>query len=155
MNLAPLAQSTDKQVLFARLGLNEQIHKILLSEAQSARDALSQDPQNLTDQSRVNQLVQAPYKWDELSETAKHRAILTVVENAPPHTRYYYAMGRYQTNVNEENWVARWYLWHSFRYRDNRDTRSRATAGSSVSDYRGGSAGGAGGYFDPIHNTYR
>jgi hypothetical protein len=30
MNSAPLAQSADKQVLFARLGLNEQIHKILL-----------------------------------------------------------------------------------------------------------------------------
>ncbi|CAN9132475.1 unnamed protein product [Alternaria sp. RS040] len=25
-------------------------------------------------------------------------------------------MGRYWTQVNEENWVARWYLWHSFRY---------------------------------------
>lgn len=30
MNSAPLAQSADKQVLFARLGLNEHIHKILL-----------------------------------------------------------------------------------------------------------------------------
>jgi hypothetical protein len=30
MSSAPLAQSADKQVLFARLGLTEQIHKILL-----------------------------------------------------------------------------------------------------------------------------
>jgi hypothetical protein len=58
-----------------------------------------------------------PYKWDELSETAKHREILTIVHNATTHTRPYYAMGRYQTSVNEENWVARWYLWHTFRYR--------------------------------------
>lgn len=30
MSTVPLAQSADKQVLFARLGLNEQIHKLLL-----------------------------------------------------------------------------------------------------------------------------
>lgn len=28
--LSPLAQSADKQLLFARLGLNEQVHKLLL-----------------------------------------------------------------------------------------------------------------------------
>ena len=61
--------------------------------------------------------MRAPYKWDEISETAKHWEILTVVNNAGPHTRPYYNLGRYMTNVNEENWVARWYLWHSFRYR--------------------------------------
>lgn len=30
MNLAPLAQSADKKELFARLGINEQIHRDLL-----------------------------------------------------------------------------------------------------------------------------
>jgi len=40
-----------------------------------------------------------------------------VVRNASDETRKCYDMGRYQTMVNEENWVARWYLWHSFRYR--------------------------------------
>jgi hypothetical protein len=30
MSSLPLAQSADKQVLFARLGLNEQVHKMLL-----------------------------------------------------------------------------------------------------------------------------
>lgn len=63
-------------------------------------------------------------------------------------------MGRYMTNVNEENWVARWYLWHSFRYRfvktifikeplltirdsDNRDNRTRGTANSNNQPYSG------------------
>ncbi|KAF2036619.1 hypothetical protein EK21DRAFT_52170 [Setomelanomma holmii] len=116
MGSVPLAQSADKQVLFQRLGLTEQTHKLLLQEAQSARDSLSRNPLNLTDRSAVNP-PRTPYKWDEISETAKHREILTVVNNAPPHTKYYYELGRYQTNVAEENWVARWYLWHSFRYR--------------------------------------
>lgn len=86
-------------------------------EAQGARDRLSRDAQNLTDQSRTDSSVTAPYKWDEISETAKHAGILTLVNHAGPQTRPYYEMGRYMTNVNEENWVARWYLWHSFRYR--------------------------------------
>ncbi|KAH7350491.1 hypothetical protein BKA66DRAFT_430927 [Pyrenochaeta sp. MPI-SDFR-AT-0127] len=117
MSLGPLAQSADKQVLFARLGLNEQVHKLLLLEAQAARDSLSINPLNLTDQSRTNPSVGTPYKWDEISETAKHTQILTIVNNARPETRPYYHLGRYMTSVNEENWVARWYLWHSFRYR--------------------------------------
>ena len=131
----PLAQSADKSILFARLGLTEQAHKLLLvskrlmlgishysdqhlqGEAQAARDRLSKDERNLTEQSRANSSVTAPFKWDEISETAKHVEILTIVTNAGPQTRPYYEMGRYMTNVNEENWVARWYLWHSFRYR--------------------------------------
>lgn len=161
MSSVPLAQSADKQVLFARLGLNEQIHKLLLQEAQRARDSLSRNPNNLTDQSRANPSTRTPYKWDEISETAKHREILKLVELAPAHTKYYYAIGRYQTNVNEENWVARWYLWHSFRYRDNRDTRSRTMmepAGPRFGEgppasYGPGSGGGV--YWDPVHNAYR
>jgi hypothetical protein len=137
--LGPLAQSADKQLLFSRLGLNEQVHKLLLvschvelqkcstdtatlqGEAQAARDRLSRNQVNLTDQSRADPSVTAPYKWDEISETAKHYEILTVVNNAGPQTRPYYGMGRYTTNVSEENWVARWYLWHSFRYRSVED----------------------------------
>ncbi|KAH7396707.1 hypothetical protein DE146DRAFT_756413 [Phaeosphaeria sp. MPI-PUGE-AT-0046c] len=161
MSSLPLAQSADKQVLFARLGLNEQIHKILLQEAQQARDSLSRNPINLTDQSRANPSTRTPYKWDEISETAKHREILTLVNNARPPTNYYYAMGRYQTNVAEENWVARWYLWHSFRYRDNRDTRSRTATGNGGSGHGRdpprpyGNGGGGGMFWDPVHNTYR
>lgn len=78
---------------------------------------MSINPLNLTDQSKSNPSVEMPYKWDEISETAKHNQILTIVNNARPETRPYYQAGRYITNVNEENWVARWYLWHSFRYR--------------------------------------
>ncbi|XPS69584.1 hypothetical protein M3J09_001851 [Ascochyta lentis] len=135
--LSPLAQSADKQLLFSRLGLNEQVHKLLLGEAQAARDRLSRNQINLTDQSRADPSVTAPYKWDEISETAKHYEILTVVNNAGPQTKPYYGMGRYTTNVSEENWVARWYLWHSFRYRDNRDHRARTGASSSSQTYGG------------------
>jgi hypothetical protein len=100
----------------------------LQGEAQAARDRLSRDERNLTEQSRANPSVTAPFKWDEISETAKHTEILTIVNNAGPQTRSYYEVGRYLTNVNEENWVARWYLWHSFRYRFVSSILSTATA---------------------------
>ncbi|CAN9084252.1 unnamed protein product [Alternaria alternata] len=58
-------------------------------------------------------------------------------------------MGRYWTQVNEENWVARWYLWHSFRYRDNRP-RERAAPGGV-----GSNNGGTQLYYDPARDYYR
>jgi hypothetical protein len=83
----------------------------------AARDELSKNPCNLTEQSRRDPSVLKPYRWDELSETAKHLYTLMIVHNACAETKPYYDMGRYSTQVNEENWVAKWYLWHSFRYR--------------------------------------
>ncbi|PSN60901.1 hypothetical protein BS50DRAFT_578714 [Corynespora cassiicola Philippines] len=150
MAQSPLAQSADKAVLFARLGLTEQVHRLLLQEASSGRDRLSRDPANLTEQSARAGLTQ-PYKWDELSETAKHREILYIAENSGVYTKAYYVAGSYRTNVNEENWVARWYLWHSFRYRDNKDARSRSTATTSAPAQQGTGAP----YYDPVHGTYR
>ncbi|KAF1952519.1 hypothetical protein CC80DRAFT_377541, partial [Byssothecium circinans] len=67
-----------------------------------------------------NQRPQTPYKWDELQETARHAEILNIVATAGRYTRPYYAMGRYVRGSEQENWVAQWFLWHCFRYRDNR-----------------------------------
>ena len=78
---------------------------------------MSENPFSLTPQSRANPAIVKPYKWDEISETAKHQEVLRMVACAQPQTAYYYHYGRYTTNVSEENWVARWYLWHAFRYR--------------------------------------
>ncbi|KAF2248005.1 hypothetical protein BU26DRAFT_595821 [Trematosphaeria pertusa] len=131
MSLPPLAQSESKQALFARLGLTgpngDEIHRMLLQEATRGRDRLSQDFGSLTLESQRNRYIQTPYKWDELSETAKHKEIRSIVGAAGAYTQPYYMMGEYG-RVEKENWVARWYLWHSFRYRDNRDTRGRAAA---------------------------
>jgi len=93
--------------------------------------------------------VAEPYRWDEISETAKHSEILKIVRDACAETRPYYDMGRYWTQVNEENWVARWYLWHSFRYRDNRP-RERAAPGGV-----GSNNGGTQLYYDPARDYYR
>ncbi|KAF1977496.1 hypothetical protein BU23DRAFT_412614, partial [Bimuria novae-zelandiae CBS 107.79] len=64
--------------------------------------------------------VQPPYRWDDLQETARHKEVFTIVNTASVLTRPYYARGRWMSAV-EENWVAMWFLWHSFRFRDNRN----------------------------------
>ncbi|EMD68239.1 hypothetical protein COCSADRAFT_33187 [Bipolaris sorokiniana ND90Pr] len=149
MSMPPLPQSADKSAICARLGLSDRIHKLLLKEAEIARDALSSNPYNLTDQSKTDPSVCEPYRWDEISETAKHSCVLTVVRDACPETRPYYYMGCYRTAVNEENWVARWYLWHSFRYRDNRPRDRNANNNSSSS------RGGTHLYYDPARDHFR
>lgn len=55
----------------------------------------------------------------------------------------YYYMGRW-TAAEEENWVAEWFLWHSFRFRDNRNNQaaSRHLAGGHTSVGRGPVRGG-------------
>lgn len=98
-------------------------------EAALGRDRLSTNPANLTPQSKGDARVQQPYRWDQLSETAKHQEILYIANVSSAYTRPYFDKGRYSTHVNEENWVARWFLWHSFRYRDNRDNKAQANGG--------------------------
>ena len=61
-----------------------------------------------------------PYQWDHISEAAKRRQMQIVVHDANPITKVYYKAGEYNSNAGEENWVFRWYLWHSFRFRDNK-----------------------------------
>jgi len=152
----PPAMSSSKADVMMRLGLSgsygEQVYKMMLvsidpttlaniyllviqKEAAKGRDRVSNDYNNLTDHSQRDATIQAPYKWDELKETAKHKEILYIAEYAGPSTRPYFQMGRYRTNVEEENWVAQWFLWHCFRYRDN---RPKAAAGGGGSNNHGG-----------------
>ncbi|KAF2264664.1 hypothetical protein CC78DRAFT_568140 [Lojkania enalia] len=117
MALQPLVQSTEKKVVMQRLGLNEQYYKMLLQEANEVRDRMSQIPANLAPN---REGARRPYQWNDLSETAKHREIIALSRTNNPYTRPYYDLGWHYNTVAEENWVARWFLWRSFRYRDNR-----------------------------------
>lgn len=132
---------------------------------------MSNDPKNLTEYSRAqkNPPAQRPYRWDELSETARHNEILLIVRQAAASTQPYYAMGYYK-RATEENWVAQWFLWHCFRYRDNRPRPAVVNSGHayggegklslgtlrkdlSTRDLR--CVGGPTQYFDPVYDRFR
>lgn len=62
---------------------------------------------------------------------------MNIVARARPETQRFYQMGQYGTTV-VDNWVADWFLWHSFRFRDNRTTaanhaNSKQASASSTS----------------------
>lgn len=72
--------------------------------------------------------VQPPYSVSQITETAMHRELLSIYENAGPETRPYYDLAHDTDPVAQENWVCRWVLWHVFRNRDQRKkSRSRAS----------------------------
>lgn len=102
-----------------------------------SRDRLSYNPDNLSENSRADPRTQAPYRWDQLTETAIHREILAIASTDNATTRHFYNKGRW-TDTVEENWVVRWYLWHSFRYRDNRERPNGQQTGHAVSTAYGG-----------------
>ncbi|KAL5400919.1 hypothetical protein PMIN03_011972 [Paraphaeosphaeria minitans] len=124
MGKSPFAKSSPKTALIERVGLyspnGDSIYRLLYNEAEQGRDRLSGDYNSLTKIS-MKEGARAPYKWDDLSETARHREILNIVRTASVYTRPYYQLGRWMT-TEEENWVAEWFLWHSFRFRDNRNS---------------------------------
>jgi hypothetical protein len=55
-----------------------------------------------------------PYKWDEISDTAKDKKCLEMAEKAPQELVQYYQIGTYRNQAARGNWVARCYLWHNF-----------------------------------------
>ncbi|KAF2652657.1 hypothetical protein K491DRAFT_604424, partial [Lophiostoma macrostomum CBS 122681] len=77
-----------------------------------------------------------PYRFDELSETVIHTQVLSICHSSQDETKRFYMMGQGfqqlgQGTVQEDNWVVLWFLWHSFRYRDNRES------GASNGAYQG------------------
>ncbi|KAH7135956.1 hypothetical protein B0J11DRAFT_576511 [Dendryphion nanum] len=149
MSTHPLAQSADRASLWKRLGHVKDMdywHKHMLAEASAGRDRLSNDPSNLAPHLQGNPNIRAPYRWDEISETEKHREILRIVHTAEKGPKYFYDKGKYFDTV-EENWVVRWFLWHSFRYRDNRDRTI-----TPLSHEAGGCSREM---FDPVYDGYR
>ena len=133
--------SASKANVLERLGLSgsygESVYRLMLvrihatvherlslptikDEAGRGRDRVSSDFNNLTSHSQSSPMIQPPYKWDQLTETARHREILNIAARASDYTKPYFQKGSYRTSVAEENWVAQWFMWHCFRYRDNR-----------------------------------
>jgi hypothetical protein len=80
---------------------------------------LSSDPDKLSKYASAFPAIKKPYKWGEISDTGKWNKTLEMVDNATADLKEYYNLGEYKTEVVRENWVAKFYLWRSFRYRDN------------------------------------
>lgn len=95
---------------------------------------MTASPESLAPQFRDDPKVEPPYSNAQISESAIHREIIRIYDNARRETREIYDLGRDTERVEEENWIIRWMLWHVFRYRDNRNRNRRAASPNDPSD---------------------
>ena len=95
---------------------------------------MTASPESLAPQYRDDPKVEPPYSNAQISESAIHREIIRIYQNARRETKEIYDLGRDTERVEEENWIIRWMLWHVFRYRDNRNRNRRAPSPNDPSD---------------------
>ncbi|KAJ4286500.1 hypothetical protein N0V90_013200 [Kalmusia sp. IMI 367209] len=122
---SPFAKSNSKASLMRELDLSgvegERIYNLLKKDAECGRDGLSHNFEALTDLSKLRNVLM-PFRWDDLQETYRYNERMAMVQRATCETQAYYQQGVWETSVLQDNWVADWFLWHSFRFRDNRKT---------------------------------
>ncbi len=99
---------------------------------------MTASPDSLAPQFRDDPKVEPPYSNAQISETAIHREIIRIYQNARRETREVYDLGHDPDRLEEDNWIIRWMLWHVFRYRDNRNRNRRATSPSEEPEGGGG-----------------
>jgi hypothetical protein len=62
-----------------------------------------------------------PYDWSDMVEKAKDEAMRRIAKSSDPSTSYYWNLGATSSEDDCANWIARWFLYHKFRYRDGRN----------------------------------
>lgn len=60
-----------------------------------------------------------PYDYSDIVEKSKDEAMRQIARGGDEHTSYYWSLA---TETDDcPNWIARWFLYHKFRYRDGRN----------------------------------
>lgn len=127
-----LSPSSKRSDLFRELQFvegdrtHEHIYSCMMAEALQARRHLDSDPSHLAP-SLEGTHVSPPFQYSQLMETSIHVEILAMVRDASPVTQATFQRGVYRKGDNEENWIARWCLWHAFR--NSRSTSSGGAQG--------------------------
>lgn len=62
-----------------------------------------------------------PYDWSDIESYPKDQAMARLASGGSEETRIYWLMGEDYRDPYAPNWVARWFLYHKFRYRDGRN----------------------------------
>lgn len=76
-----------------------------------------------------------PYDWSDILEKSKDEAMERISNGGDQHTSYYWNLAKPTEDC--PNWIARWFLYHKFRYRDGRN-RNAARGESSRSSGKSG-----------------
>ncbi|KAN0090470.1 hypothetical protein V8E51_019049, partial [Hyaloscypha variabilis] len=69
-----------------------------------------------------------PFDWSDIKEGSKDEAMRRIAQSGNSHTQWYW---RLATETDDcPNWIARWFLYHKFRYRDGRNRNPTKSSGS-------------------------
>jgi len=95
-----------------------------------------------------------PYDWSDISERSKDEAIGYIVGQASYETSGYWALA--EPTAGCENWIAKWFLYHKFRYRDGRSRQTAKTEKKSRSHHKKPKDTDAGGSWHAVqhHDPY-
>ncbi|RDL41136.1 uncharacterized protein BP5553_01115 [Venustampulla echinocandica] len=126
--LLPLAMSQRKEELMTHLNLAPTTYSMMAKETDDVYKWLTQDKRHL----KHNGKQQPPYDWSDINEKAKDEAMIHLSRSGNAHTSYYWNLA---APGDCPNWIARWFLYHKFRYRDGRNKNSAKTDGDQSSHW--------------------
>ncbi|KAH7346895.1 hypothetical protein BKA65DRAFT_382883, partial [Rhexocercosporidium sp. MPI-PUGE-AT-0058] len=113
--LAPIAMSQTKEDLLKHLNLPAETYALMAKETDVIYNWLISHKSHL----KENGKRKPPYDWSDIQERAKDDAMAMIVQGGGQYTEYFWKIGA--TEDNNPNWVAKWFLYHKFRYRDGRN----------------------------------
>ncbi|KAF7938893.1 uncharacterized protein EAE98_001230 [Botrytis deweyae] len=119
-DLGPLAMSQTKDDLVKHLNISAETYTLMAKETDVVYRWLISEKCHL----KGNCKGKPPYDWSDIVERSKDEAMKLIVQNGTDQTAYYWNLAKPTPDC--PNWIARWFLYHKFRYRDGRNRNIRA-----------------------------
>jgi len=110
-----LSMSSTKEDLVRNLNMSNESYALMAKEADIIYKRLILDKRHL----KNNCKRRPPYDWSDIVEKSKDDAMRLIAAGGTPHTSYYWNLAAETDDC--PNWIARWFLYHKFRYRDGRN----------------------------------
>ncbi|TVY51463.1 hypothetical protein LCER1_G006770 [Lachnellula cervina] len=130
--LAPLAMSQTKDELLGYLNMGTETYTMMAKEADRYYQWLITDKYHFKENCRRK----PPYDWSDINEKSKDEAMKLISKSGDTQTSYYWNLAGPSPDECP-NWIARWFLYHKFRYRDgrNRNLPSNGDSGKGPSQH--------------------
>ncbi|KAH8746658.1 hypothetical protein BGZ57DRAFT_185552 [Hyaloscypha finlandica] len=122
--LAPLSMSQRKDDLLKHLNMDAETYSLMAKETDVVYKWLTSENYHL----KENCKRRPPYDWSDIKENSKDEAMSRIAQSGNPHTQWYWDLAVKTPDC--PNWIARWFLYHKFRYRDGRNRNPAKNSGS-------------------------
>lgn len=119
--------SQTKEELLRHLRMDNEIYSLMANEADHIYTWLTSHSSHFKPTSKQ----QPPYDWSDITEQAKFDAAIQLSRSPDARTAPYWALGN--NPMTENNWIAIWFIYHKFRYRDGRNRSRDSKNGSKKS----------------------